>query len=400
LYEVLRSLCDGAWDRSEGDYQLSSDIIMPAKSIKRSEFHPRRYLAFANFYIAIHEHFAIFDDRGLLLIMDVRTQEMTLICEGTFKQGALVKGGSSVLLLCNKGFYLFRSQDYLRERASVELEPKLPDTKEFLRLIDLPAKSGIPILFSVGRVKNVGTSESDPGEHVAFVTKERLGLKVLSSFAIRSFIVSGSLNITFTNNVIRLDDRPLDVIVLTNGFAVLGKADITIIDDSVERTHIGTLQKSPLFRPLAILRANKRTLLVCYQDGGDYLNSDGSQIDDPQHRIIWELFWEKVAFVPPFVFGFGDDSVEVRNVYTGALVQILKMESKIRCLSNPIEVRDERAEFYQKWDGGGEEEGHKLSQWGPFALDWNNTIVQLTPRSYLDSLDPRLFDIEFQFTPS
>jgi len=81
-------------------------------------------------------------------------------------------------------------------------------------------------------------------------------------------------------------------------------------------------------------------------------------------------------------------------------VQILKMESKIRCLSNPIEVRDERAEFYQKWDGGGEEEGHKLSQWGPFALDWNNTIVQLTPRSYLDSLDPRLFDIEFQFTPS
>ncbi len=67
------------------------------------------------------------------------------------------------------------------------------------------------------------------------------------------------------------------------------------------------------------------------------LTGSPSQFHDPQYRIIWELFWEKVAFVPPFVFGFGDDSVEVRNVYTGALVQILKMESK-----NPLSFESHR----------------------------------------------------------
>lgn len=122
----------------------------------------------------------------------------------------------------------------------------------------------------------------------------------------------------------------------------------------------------------------------------------------PPGKIEWEMHWEKVAFVPPYVFGFCDDLVEVRNIYSGALVQILKIEGEVRHLSCHNQATDWRAATY----GTGEDAedlpggGLTLRECGPVVLTSENYIVQLTPRSFPDSLNPRLFDVEFQFKPS
>lgn len=117
--------------------------------------------------------------------------------------------------------------------------------------------------------------------------------------------------------------------------------------------------------------------------------------------IEWELEWKKVAFVPPYVFGFSDDDlVEVRNIHSGALVQILKTEGRIRNVSCHTPTTSWRAVTYDTGEDVGNlpRDTFTLREWGPVVLTNENYIVQFTPRSFSDSLDPRLFDIEFQFT--
>ncbi len=176
--------------------------------------------------------------------------------------------------------------------------------------------------------------------------------------------------------------------------------------------------------PLNMFRANRNTTLICYKGmytaqplftvvftdfiavGGAYIKSDEVSVDTiPQKLVHWELPWKKVAFVPPFVFGFSGNLVEVRNICTGALVQVIKMEADIRCdrVSNSPEIRDGRADFFKKWDAGeesggttssGNSEGLALSAWGPiFFTSEPLRIVQLAPRSHPEFIDSRLFHI-------
>ncbi len=99
----------------------------------------------------------------------------------------------------------------------------------------------------------------------------------------------------------------------------------------------------------ASLLQRKVISVICYEpyadfgaDGGAFFNSDGSPMTGTRSQdvIKWETIWNKVAFVPPFVFGFSDSFIEVRNVTTGALVQMKRTARNIRCVSNPVEIRD------------------------------------------------------------
>ena len=118
------------------------------------------------------------------------------------------------------------------------------------------------------------------------------------------------------------------------------------------------------------------------------------------HKVVsWELYWRMVTFVPPFVFGLGENFVEIRNVCTGALVQIIKVEGAFS-LSNSLEIRDDRANFYREWNAYGKhdnvltEDMHfELRKWGPIILT-PSSIVQIAPQRHPETLDPRLFDVE------
>ncbi len=88
-------------------------------------------------------------------------------------------------------------------------------------------------------------------------------------------------------------------------------------------------------------------------DGGIYVKSDEIlEYGIPPLKVVrWELSWGKVTFTPPFVFGFSGNLVEVRNVYTGTLVQIIRLDDNIRheLISSSPEFRDGRADFFKKW---------------------------------------------------
>lgn len=158
-------------------------------------------------------------------------------------------------------------------------------------------------------------------------------------------------------------------------------------------------------------------------------SKNGKERSTTHESISWELSWKKVVFVPPFLFGLDENLVEVRNVCTGALVQIIKIEESVppssgvddsgararRALvqtlkterelcygpfSSSPEIRDDRADFYREWDEDdssenvlSDDKGFQLSKWGPMLVT-SSRIVQLVPRFHPEFLDSRLFDVE------
>lgn len=186
--------------------------------------------------------------------------------------------------------------------------------------------------------------------------------------------------------------------------------------------------------PLGIFRANRSMTIICYEGksstifikqsfGSDffltvvglYIELEGNPIAGARYKKIvrWEFLWKKVVFVPPFVFGFGSkNSIEVRNVITGALVQIIELNGRVHFETIPktVDFRDERGDFFKKWDedearrgtvdATSGDDGVQLSSWGPVFLTTLEgsepfpRVVQLTPRSHPKFLDAQLFDIE------
>lgn len=203
---------------------------------------------------------------------------------------------------------------------------------------------------------------------------------------------------------------PSDVVILNDGFAIIYESQGIMILDSWSKK----LQFIPIFlesSPLNVFRANREATLICYEEGGVYVKSDENmKFGVPPLKVVrWELSWRKATFVPPFVFGFSGNLTEVRNVSTGALVQIIRMDDNIRheLISRSLEFRDGRADFFKKWDededvghatsGGEDDERFRLSSWGPiFVTSTSSRIGQLAPRSHPDFLDSRLFEVELR----
>jgi len=231
-----------------------------------------------------------------------------------------------------------------------------------------------------------------------------------TSFAIRYITLDTDLKSISELREFRLQNEPSNVVVLKTGFAIIhGLQGIGILDSSSETLHF-----MPPFiasSPLNVFRANRDATLICYEDGGIYVKSDEIlEYGIPPLKVVrWELSWGKVTFTPPFVFGFSGNLVEVRNISTGALVQIIRLEVNIRheLIPSSPEFRDVRADFFKKWDddenvgdvtSGDEGDGVlKLSNWGPIFLTSTVTtsrIVQLAPRSYTEFLDSRLFEVK------
>ncbi|KLO13998.1 hypothetical protein SCHPADRAFT_996903 [Schizopora paradoxa] len=399
LSQTLDSLSS---DNRDSSQELSAENKLSYKSIEKNEVqYALSFYSRGKIFVAIEEHLLMFDlvAHGLI-IMDLSTENLSKFNKNgkTYKQAAVVGEGSSVLLSSSTGFDLFSTQDYLKEVESAHPDMKraiMPSS--FLSVVELPAKSGIPIWFSVGRMASTIQREC-----IAYVTKERL--RIRSGYMLRRLTIDASSNIESVTDVIKLpaNDEPLDVVVLSNAFALLfTMGTIMIVHESGEMVHKIEANRPVGYFPFGIIRANKDTILICGEDGGIYRNSDGSPITTttssnslPLCNIEWELQWEKMVFVPPLIFGFSNDLVEIRNVYTGGLVQIVKLEGKYRHVSRFIWTPGDAGHGD---DGRRDGEASILSKWCLVAMT-DKTIVRFLPRLAADSFDRRLFDVEFKFT--
>ncbi|KLO14043.1 hypothetical protein SCHPADRAFT_336306 [Schizopora paradoxa] len=274
------------------------------------------------------------------------------------------------------------------------MESGLEIATDYIRSIVMPSSTELPMRLAVRQEGTV--------DHVTVVTKEQTIFK--TSFAVRRLKIDDTLTPSWdelwTNS--RISTEPSDVFAVRNGVAVVdGSGTINVLDysnGSFTRTLLGQLNKAKL---LGIFRANREEIMLCYPGNGIYIKT-GNKLSKGilrSHKMIsWELSWKGAAFVPPFVFGMDENFVEIRNVCTGALVQIIKVEGAIFLPSSP-EIRDVRADFYREWetrekhDNVLTEDMHfELRKWGPVIVT-NSRIVQLAPRLHPETLDPSFFDV-------
>ncbi|KAI6112968.1 CNH domain-containing protein [Pisolithus sp. B1] len=128
-------------------------------------------------------------------------------------------------------------------------------------------------------------------------------------------------------------------ILCTKGFEIMDLADfksvtIPLRDDGHERL----AKRCESCKPVGMFRVDNEFLL-CYDEFGIYVNKHGSP-SRPSGTIEWEGTAERVAMHWPYILLFDSRFIEVRQVSTGLLAQIIP-GNEIRCI----------------WDGRGTSSG-------------------------------------------
>ncbi|KAJ7132313.1 Dbl-like domain-containing protein [Mycena epipterygia] len=122
------------------------------------------------------------------------------------------------------------------------------------------------------------------------------------------------------------------VILCTKGFEIMDLNDfksvtIPLRDDA----RLAPLSKRcDACRPIGMFRSNDDGFLLCYNEFGVYVDRHG----DPRRgatTIEWEGNAERVALHSPYILLFDSRFIEVRNIETGRLAQIIP-GNDIRCL--------------------------------------------------------------------
>ncbi|CEP18798.1 hypothetical protein [Parasitella parasitica] len=83
---------------------------------------------------------------------------------------------------------------------------------------------------------------------------------------------------------------------------------------------------------IAIFRTPRNHYFICYDEYAFYIDSKGNRLFT-RFLIEWEGTPESFAFSYPYVMAFDSSFIEVRNVITGAIEQIIRGK-QIRCLNN------------------------------------------------------------------
>ncbi|GJJ10951.1 hypothetical protein Clacol_005180 [Clathrus columnatus] len=94
----------------------------------------------------------------------------------------------------------------------------------------------------------------------------------------------------------------------------------TLLDP--EDTSLDFIQKREFVRPMAIYRID-HDFLLCYDEFAFYINRNGWRAR-PQFIIHWEGIPTSFALHYPFVLAFEPNFVEIRNVETGQLAQVIQ----------------------------------------------------------------------------
>ncbi|KAK6978137.1 CNH domain-containing protein [Favolaschia claudopus] len=122
------------------------------------------------------------------------------------------------------------------------------------------------------------------------------------------------------------------VILCTKGFEIMDLNHFTSVTIPLrDEAHLSHLSKRcDACRPIGMFRSNEDGFLLCYNEFGVYVDKHG----EPRRNgvtIEWEGNAEKVALHQPYILLFGSRFIEIRNIETGRLVQIIP-GNDIRCL--------------------------------------------------------------------
>ncbi|RCI05119.1 RHO1 GDP-GTP exchange protein 2, partial [Rhizopus stolonifer] len=99
-----------------------------------------------------------------------------------------------------------------------------------------------------------------------------------------------------------------------------------------EREVSSSLHLRQPIRHIAIFRTPRNHYFMCYDEYAFYIDSKGNRLFT-KFLIEWEGAPESFAFCYPFVLAFDSSFIEVRNVVTGAIEQIIRGKH-MRCLNN------------------------------------------------------------------
>ncbi|KAJ7272700.1 CNH domain-containing protein [Mycena haematopus] len=122
------------------------------------------------------------------------------------------------------------------------------------------------------------------------------------------------------------------VILCTKGFEIMDLNDFKSVTIPLrDEARLAPLSKRcDACRPIGMFRTNEDGFLLCYNEFGVYVDRHG----EPRRNgttIEWEGNAEKVALHQPYILLFDPRFIEIRNIETGRLVQIIP-GNDIRCL--------------------------------------------------------------------
>ncbi|KAJ6485700.1 signal transducer [Mycena sanguinolenta] len=122
------------------------------------------------------------------------------------------------------------------------------------------------------------------------------------------------------------------VILCTKGFEIMDLNDFKSVTIPLrDEARLAPLSKRcDACRPIGMFRTNEDGFLLCYNEFGVYVDRHG----EPRRNgttIEWEGNAEKVALHQPYILLFDSRFIEIRNIETGRLMQIIP-GNDIRCL--------------------------------------------------------------------
>ncbi|KAF5373357.1 hypothetical protein D9615_007366 [Tricholomella constricta] len=121
------------------------------------------------------------------------------------------------------------------------------------------------------------------------------------------------------------------VVLCAKGFEIMDLNDfnsvtIPLLDDP----RMSLAKRCESCRPMGMFRSKDDEFLLCYDEFGLYVDKHG----DPSRQagtVEWEGTAERVAFHSPYVLIFDSRFIEVRDILTGRLVQIIP-GNDVRCI--------------------------------------------------------------------
>ncbi|ORX96189.1 hypothetical protein K493DRAFT_259840 [Basidiobolus meristosporus CBS 931.73] len=123
-------------------------------------------------------------------------------------------------------------------------------------------------------------------------------------------------------------------LVSSKGFEVLDleKEAHKAIPDPKNERQFTFFVKYEHYKPLAMYRIGTEELLLCYDEFVFYIDNAGHR-SRPEFFMEWEGQPTNLAFHYPYLIGFSPSFIEIRNVETGALEQVIETTG-LRCLNN------------------------------------------------------------------
>ncbi|KAJ7483152.1 CNH domain-containing protein [Mycena latifolia] len=115
-------------------------------------------------------------------------------------------------------------------------------------------------------------------------------------------------------------------ILCTKGFEIMDLLDFkSVTIPQREDPRLANLAKRcEACRPLGMFRSTDEEFLLCYNEFGLYVNKHGDPSPSrPMGTVEWEGTAERVAFHAPYILLFDSRFIEVRDVETGRLAQII-----------------------------------------------------------------------------